>query len=170
VTQLDEWGRSPETAKVFAESGNPYVPLDWAGPITTCELCGNQAPDLVREKGPDAGKKVCEPCYEGGKTIAKHRDLAESAGPLPAGKVRLLVENTYSDGHESERVVDVDAPPAGTDALEDWWQETAFNETGDGHYTEVYEATGARLGSCYTVTILAAEDRHLIGRENEWLD
>jgi transcription initiation factor TFIIIB Brf1 subunit/transcription initiation factor TFIIB len=109
--------------------------------------------------------------------------------------VTIRVENSYTDGHESEVELVVPAPGATCpecfedainddhehvctkcgfgqgedDALEDFW-ETCFQHTGDGHYTRVYEATGERLGSCYTVTIIKADDETLVGLSNEWLD
>lgn len=159
---LDQWGRSPETREHFSECGTPYVPIDWAGPVTSCQLCGNNAPDKVRDLGPDKGKKVCEPCYQGGLEVARHRELADSA-PLAPGHVRLLVENTYSDGHQSEHVVDIPGPKNRND-MQDWWAEDAFNETGDGHGVD------SDLGSCYIVTIVAAEDPSLVGMSEEWTD
>lgn len=94
-------------------------------------------------------------------------------------KVLIKVENTYTDGHESEKEVLVDAPAsAKPEDVETWWEDVAFNETGDGHYVEVYEATGERLGTFYEVTIVevpehlnaAMKGETLVGQSREWVD
>lgn len=84
-----------------------------------------------------------------------------------ARSVKVRIENSYTDGHESEKVVTLPAP--GGDLIE-WWEDEVFQETGDGHYTEVYDATGERLGSCYIGTIIEADDKSLVGEYYEWLD
>jgi hypothetical protein len=79
----------------------------------------------------------------------------------------IEIENTYTDGHESKTTVELPVP----DQVDDtWWQDTVFEHTGDGHYNDVYEETGERLGSCYTATIVKAEDPALVGLDYEWLD
>lgn len=88
--------------------------------------------------------------------------------------ITVKIENGYTDGHESESIEKIDEGEhpltAAPDA--DWWQDYVFDFTGDGHYVEVYEATGERLGSCYTATIIDADgDRPwLIGETHDWLD
>jgi hypothetical protein len=91
--------------------------------------------------------------------------------------IKVRIENSYTDGHESESTVEVEAPQSiealdeVLDGAEDtWWQEVVFDHTGDGHYVEVYEETGERLGSCYTATIIEADDPALVGRTHEWID
>ena len=75
--------------------------------------------------------------------------------------VTVRIENTYSDGHESMREAMLPAPNG---ALDEWWQEVAFPETGDGHGIE------GRLGSCYTATIIKADNPALVGLSEEWTD
>jgi hypothetical protein len=75
--------------------------------------------------------------------------------------VTIKVENTYEDGHESVVEVDVDAPEDADD-LEDWWQDTVFPHTGDGH------GIGTKLGSWHEVTIIRADDDKLVGLNMEW--
>ena len=84
-------------------------------------------------------------------------DVAREAA-RPA-KVAVLIENTYSDGHTSRRVVELDAP--GGD-LDDWWEYDVLAETGDGHglYHDV--------SSHYEATVLYAPDAALIGQSREW--
>lgn len=86
--------------------------------------------------------------------------------------VKIQVENSYTDGHESTATAEVEPPASMSEEdLESWWDETVFEHTGDGHYTEVYDETGERLGSCYTVRVLEAPTMpDLVGLENEWLD
>jgi len=77
---------------------------------------------------------------------------------------QIRIENTYADGHESERVTEVD-PPASLAAsdLEAWWDDVVFDETGDGH------GIGS-MGFCYTVTVLEAPALPgLVGQTNEWV-
>lgn len=50
--------------------GNKYIPTDWPGPVTTCQTCGNPAPDRARTiKGrSDAsaeGPRECTLCFVG---------------------------------------------------------------------------------------------------------
>lgn len=73
--------------------------------------------------------------------------------------VAVRIENDYEDGHHSERTVHLPAPEG---ELEDWWEETVFDHTGDGH------GIGNKLGSCYTATIVAASDEALVGESHEW--
>lgn len=74
--------------------------------------------------------------------------------------VTVRIENAYSDGHESTHDVVVEAPDGD---LDDWFDRVVYPHTGDGH--------GARyssLGSCYTATIVAADNAALVGAECEW--
>lgn len=73
----------------------------------------------------------------------------------------VKIENAYSDGHESEREVKLATP---TGDLEEWWQTTVYNETGDGHGAD------NDLGSCYVATVIASDDPTLIGQSQEWTD
>jgi hypothetical protein len=76
--------------------------------------------------------------------------------------VTVLLENTYSDGHHSERTVELEAP---TGDLDEWWEDIVFPETGDGHGID------ADCGSCYTATVLAAPAHpELVGLSEEWID
>lgn len=81
--------------------------------------------------------------------------------------MRLKIENNYSDGHESTKEVEVAQPNEITD---DWWEDVVYDHTGDGHYVEVYEATGERLGSCYTATVVQASNVTFLGLTHEWVD
>ena len=73
-------------------------------------------------------------------------------------RVTVKIENSYSDGHESTRVVELPAPG---DDLDAWWENVVWEETGDGH------GVGG-LGSCYTATIVTANDASLVGKSYEW--
>lgn len=75
-------------------------------------------------------------------------------------RVTVKIENVYEDGHESTREVLL-APPG--DDLDAWWDEVVWPETGDGHGAD------EDLGSCYTATILAADDPALVGQSFEWV-
>lgn len=73
--------------------------------------------------------------------------------------MKIKVENTYSDGHESTVVCDVDEatlPLGDEDAL---WEEL-WTYTGDGH--------GENLDAIYEVTILEAADPALVGLSREF--
>lgn len=109
--------------------------------------------------------------------------------------MKILVENSYTDGHESEDTVEVPDPPAGTtpDQLdeeiwnqedgkpviltsdeiasdqysrESFWTEFVFEHTGDGHG----DGSNGDLGSCYIATITEAIDPALVGASCEWID
>jgi hypothetical protein len=75
-------------------------------------------------------------------------------------KVTVRIENWYSDGHESKSDVVLDY---GGEPLDDFWQDVVFPHTGDGHGID-------GLGSCYTATIIAADDPQLLGENTEWID
>lgn len=82
-------------------------------------------------------------------------------------KVKVKIENAYSDGHESTSEVELDLPDGVTpdsQELDDWFTDVVFDHTGDGHGID------SSLGSCYTATIVAAEDPKLVGATTEWVD
>lgn len=84
----------------------------------------------------------------------------ESATALDDEQLARLVENAYSDGHESERVETVGV--AAFDDLEELWEQLQ-EFTGDGH------GIGNDLGYCYAVTVVGAPGRpDLVGLSNEW--
>lgn len=87
-------------------------------------------------------------------------------------QVTVKIENSYTDGHESESEVQLDPPEALDDeSIDAWFDEAVFQHTGDGHYTDVYDRTGERLGSCYIATVTDAPNLpELQGRTYEWLD
>lgn len=91
---------------------------------------------------------------------------------MSTGSVTVRIENTYSDGHTSTATVDVE-PPDDTTVnadLDDWWSETVFEHTGDGHSAD------SELGSCYTATVIGVQHQHgnnlawLMGESFEWID
>jgi len=87
--------------------------------------------------------------------------------------ITVRIENSYTDGHESTEDVEILSSPdnLSDEAIERWFEDYVFHHTGDGHYTEVYDATGERLGSCYIATVLRAPSvPGLEGRKYEWLD
>lgn len=75
------------------------------------------------------------------------------------------IHNAYSDGHSSEHVVEL-PDPASLDpaALEEWWMDVVFPETGDGH------GAARGLHSCYTATVRASAHAELVGVVTEWID
>lgn len=80
----------------------------------------------------------------------------------PSGAVHLTikVENTYSDGHESEQVEKVQVEPF--EGLEELWEQLR-EYTGDGH------GIGRDVDALYTVTVLESPERPgLVGLSNEW--
>lgn len=86
----------------------------------------------------------------------------------PAPQVTVKIENAYSDEHTSTREVSLPAPPRHAvypeDVLDKWFEDVVYPETGDGHGID------SDLGSCYTATIIAAEDTLLVGLSREWID
>jgi len=74
----------------------------------------------------------------------------------------VRIQNTYSDGHSSERTVELVDPDVDLGSLDDWFEDVVFPETGDGHH-------GAD-GSCYTATIVTTPDVELVGKTYEWSD
>lgn len=78
----------------------------------------------------------------------------------PDMRLKVKLENAYSDGHESETTEWVEIPPF-ADAEEMWEHLQDF--TGDGH------DTAGDLGYCHTVTVLESPGRaDLVGLSNEW--
>lgn len=81
-------------------------------------------------------------------------------GPVMAVHLTIKVENTYSDGHESEQTHAVLVDSFLDE--EDLW-DNLYEYTGDGH------GVGRDLDAIYTVTILEAPDHPwLVGLTNEW--
>ncbi len=75
-------------------------------------------------------------------------------------RLRVQVENTYSDGHQSERVQEIQVEPF--DDLEELWEQL-HAYTGDGH------GIGRGVDALYTVTVLESPNRpELVGLSNEW--
>lgn len=85
---------------------------------------------------------------------------AEREAARPA-KVAVLYVNTYSDGHASRRVVELDAPDAADD-IEAWWEVDVLSETGDGHGAD------RDVSAHYEATVLYAPDAALVGQSREW--
>jgi len=79
--------------------------------------------------------------------------------------VVVKIENDYSDGHHSEREVEVPAPETqdGRGDLREWWADIVYQHTGDGHGID-FDG-----GSCYTATIVAGPPA-LLGETYEWVD
>lgn len=74
--------------------------------------------------------------------------------------LKIKVENSYSDGHESEQVEKVQVEPF--EDLEELWEQLR-EYTGDGH------GIGRDVDALYTVTVLEAPERpELVGLSNEW--
>lgn len=81
--------------------------------------------------------------------------------------VTVKIENAYSDGHESEREVEIEGPAEFyANDLEEWFMEVVYEHTGDGHG----DGSHGKLGSCYVATILKADDLALVGKNFEWAD
>jgi hypothetical protein len=76
---------------------------------------------------------------------------------------RIKVENTYEDGHESTFEYDVEDTDGYGD-IEDWWDEVAFEHTGDGHGT----GDNSKLGCFYEVTIIQSPHPEEVGLKREW--
>jgi hypothetical protein len=106
--------------------------------------------------------------------LARLEDLAELSSAVFAGTdasrvgeepsvavhLKIKVENTYSDGHESEQVEKVQVEPF--EDLEHLWEQLR-EYTGDGH------GIGRDVDALYTVTVLEAPERpELVGLSNEW--
>lgn len=81
-----------------------------------------------------------------------------------AGSILLRLDNAYSDGHESSTTKSVPAPEDldDPDEVQDWWDTTVFNLTGDGHGAE-----NPDLGSFYTATVIKGPAQ-LLGKTYEW--
>lgn len=80
------------------------------------------------------------------------------------GMLQVHLENTYEDGHSSERTILVSIPanPEDEDEFEDWWADEVGPHTGDGHGAE-----NPKLGSLYEATIMSGPEA-LIGKNYEW--
>lgn len=103
---------------------------------------------------------LSEPSWKERNEDPERADVGESAENMERAVV-VRIENAYSDGHQSDREVPVDAPSG---ELEAWFEEKVFPLTGDGH------GIGNDLGSCYVATIVRADDASLVGATHEWMD
>jgi len=76
--------------------------------------------------------------------------------------ITLKIVGDYNNGHHYERTVQVPGPMPGrrVPAIEEWWWDVVFNETGDGQ-------TGRKDVGIHTCTVLAADppDDDLVGVE-----
>lgn len=97
--------------------------------------------------------------------------------------MKVKIRNIYTDGHESEKVIELPEPPADTTVellgfpswkgnerlasphplADNWWWENVYPHTGDGH-----GAANPRLGAGYFVEIIEAADPQLVGADWEW--
>jgi len=77
--------------------------------------------------------------------------------------VTVRIENTYEDGHESVKEVEVPNPEEGWTDLDPWWEDEVFQHTGDGHGMD-----NPKLGSWYEAEIIAADMPNLVGRRYDW--
>lgn len=77
--------------------------------------------------------------------------------------VTVLVENTYTCGRESSSVHQVALPPLDQD-LDEWWNDSVHELTGDGH------PCGASEHALYTATITSEPcySDGLLGASFEW--
>ncbi|MFJ2662523.1 hypothetical protein [Arthrobacter koreensis] len=77
-----------------------------------------------------------------------------------APTVKVKIENSYADGHESEKIVLV-APPEefDEDSIDEWWNNDVFAHTGDGH-SETMDAS-------YEAKVLEGPES-LVGTTYEW--
>jgi hypothetical protein len=80
--------------------------------------------------------------------------------------VTIKIENDYSDGHHSERLVDIEEPDLNDGCLDDWFMDVVYEYTGDGHG----DGSFGKLGSCYTATIVVSDNPDLVGKDFEWID
>lgn len=66
--------------------------------------------------------------------------------------ITVKIVGDYNTGHHYERVVEV--PGFGPDVdIEDWWEDTVFQETGDGQF-------GRHVDAIHTCTVVAADPPH----------
>lgn len=81
--------------------------------------------------------------------------------------VTVKIENWYSDGYESKSeaiIVAEDTLGDTPDDLEEWFVDTVYQHTGDGH------GIGRELGSVYVATIISCDNQDLLGKSYEWVD
>lgn len=91
-----------------------------------------------------------------------HAVRAREAELAEWGVVRMLITNTYEDGHESEHEVFV-SPWEGGVPDDDWWQDVVFPHTGDGsgeNQNAFYEAT--------IIEIVGSTDTTMCGVSYDW--
>lgn len=79
--------------------------------------------------------------------------------------MRIQVDNTYSDGHESRLFYDIDDREVPEEPEEMW--DHLWNYTGDGHGIG-RDQNGAELGYCHEIKILDAVNPYVIGLTREW--
>ncbi|MDD4865658.1 MAG: hypothetical protein PHQ28_00520 [Mycobacterium sp.] len=75
--------------------------------------------------------------------------------------MKIRVENTYSDGHESVELHDIPDYTGDPDDTE-LFEEHLRPYTGDGH------GIGRKVYALYTVTVLEASNPALVGRTEEY--
>lgn len=79
--------------------------------------------------------------------------------------MKIRVNDWYGDGHENDRIIEIDEPNfEGIEDPEDYLEmEFLQQHTGDGHGLGKPD-----LAWCCEVTILEAQDQALVGREFEY--
>lgn len=75
--------------------------------------------------------------------------------------MKVRIENSYTDGHQSTAEVELAVEPTSLDDA--FWWDVVYPHTGDGHH-----APG--LGSHYEATIVQASNPALVGEHHEWAD
>lgn len=75
--------------------------------------------------------------------------------------VIVKIENSYSCGRTSERLVTLPAPDDLAD-LTAWWEDVVFEETGDGH------PCGETDNAIYDVEIVGGDYDSLLGQRHGW--
>ena len=76
--------------------------------------------------------------------------------------IKVKVENTYADGHESIAIYEVDESGLPDTPADEGLEDLLYEFTGDGH------AADTDLDASYEVTILESVNPTLVGRVMEW--
>lgn len=98
--------------------------------------------------------------------------------------MKVKIEDTYEDGYEAERVIEILGPEPDPDDLDevrertnaageisewDWWDAEVQPHTGDGHGLPENHGGKRTLEACSEAEIIEADNPALVGRSYEWL-
>lgn len=98
--------------------------------------------------------------------------------------MKILIEDTYEDGYEAEREIEIAGPEPDPDDMDvereredadgavstwTWWDAFVYPHTGDGHGLPENHGGPRTLDASHEATITEAINPALVGLTSEWV-